>query len=91
MIAYNSDHAISVQQKEKKMLKIGDSVQVQIGGGQQGLTLEGGQTSIGIGSGASMSVPGRIIQDLGDRWLVQLSISLGGQNTIAIPKDQLAG
>ena len=41
---------------------------------------------IKIGKGASMSVPGEIIQDLGHSWLVRLNISVGGKNQIVISK-----
>ncbi len=65
------------------MPQVGDTVQVQISGGT---TLQGGGASIGIGQGASMSVPGKIVQDLGGRWLVQLSMSVGRKNLVEIPK-----
>ena len=66
------------------MHKVGDTIQVTIGGG----TLSGSQggASIQIGQGASMSVSGVIIEDLGLRWLVKLSISIGGADTIEVPK-----
>jgi hypothetical protein len=64
-------------------MKIGDNVQVTI----SGQTLSGpGGGMISIGQGGSMSVPGIIVQDLGDRWLVRLSISIGGANTIQVAK-----
>ena len=68
------------------MPKVGDTIQVQISGGAHGTSLSGGGASMGIGQGASMSVPGRIVQDLGHSWLVELSISLGGKNMIEVPK-----
>lgn len=69
------------------MPTVGDTIQVKIKGGDTGVALGKDGASISIGSGASMSVPGEIIQDLGDRWLVKLSISLSGANTIEVPKD----
>ena len=68
------------------MAKVGDTIQVQIGGGDSAVRLGGGSASVGIGAGASMSVSGRIIQDLGSQWLVELSMSIGGNNRIAVPK-----
>lgn len=64
-------------------MKIGDNVQVTI----SGQTLSGpGGGMISIGQGGSMSVPGVIVQDLGYAWLVKLSMSIGGADTIQVPK-----
>ena len=49
-------------------------------------SLGGGGASVAIGSGASISVGGVIIEDLGDQWLVRLNMSIGGKNQIAVPK-----
>ena len=68
------------------MPKVGDTIQVQIKGGETGTSLGGGGASVAIGSGASISVSGVIIEDLGDRWLVRLNMSIGGKNQIAVPK-----
>jgi len=70
------------------MTQVGDNVTVKIGGGNQGASIQGGGgASIGVGAGASMSVPGKIIENLGDSWKIQLSISVGGKNTIVAPKS----
>lgn len=69
------------------MAKVGDMVQVHIGGGEKGTSLGGGQARIGIGPGASMCVPGQIVADKGATWVVRLSISLGGANLVEIPKN----
>lgn len=64
-------------------MKVGDNIQVTI----SGQTLSGpGGGMISIGQGGSMSVPGLIIQDLGDSWLVRLSISIGGADTVEVAK-----
>jgi len=64
-------------------MKVGDTIQVTI----SGTNLSGpGGGSINIGQGASMSVPGTIVQDLGSAWLVKLSISIGGADTVQVPK-----
>ena len=69
------------------MAKIGDTIQVRIGGGEKGMKVQGNNgVSIGMGPGASMSVPGVIVQDLGNRWLVKLSMSLGSANVVEVPK-----
>ena len=65
------------------IMKVGDNVQVTL----SGQTLSGpGGGMISIGQGGSMSVPGVIIEDLGQSWLVKLSISVGGADTIQIRK-----
>ena len=64
-------------------MQVGDSVQVTL----SGTNLSGpGGGSINIGQGASMSVPGTIVQDLGYAWLVKLSISIGGADTVQVRK-----
>lgn len=68
------------------MAKVGDRVQVTINGGAAGQRLAGGQTAIGIGPGAAMTVPGRIVADGRTYWVVELSMSLGGANRINVPK-----
>ena len=68
------------------MTKLGDTVQVSINGGDQGVSLGNSGASIGIGAGASMSVPGIITKDLGTHWEVTLSMSIGGANKVSIPK-----
>ena len=64
-------------------MKVGDQIQVTISG--QNLSGPGGGM-ISIGQGASMSVPGVIVKDLGTSWLVKLSISIGGADTVEVPK-----
>jgi len=68
------------------MPQVGDTIQVQISGGDKGINLGNGGASIGIGAGASMSVPGRIVEDLGSHWKVELSMSIGGANTVNVAK-----
>lgn len=72
-----------VQLNFSNVMRVGDTIQVTISG--QNLSGPGGGM-ISIGQGASMSVPGIITQDLGHSWLVKLSISVGGANTIQVPK-----
>lgn len=67
-------------------MKIGDNIQVTISGGQAGTQFGGNGALIGIGPGASMSVPGQIIADDVTHWVVELSISVGGANTVRVPK-----
>ena len=66
------------------MARVGNRVKVRIGGGDSGTSLGG---VIKIGKGASMLTPGKIVEDLGDSWLVELSISLGGKNRIVVLKE----
>lgn len=68
------------------MYRVGDRIQVTISGGAAGQQLHGGQASIGLGAGASMSVPGTIVGDGGSFWIVELGISVGGANRINVPK-----
>lgn len=67
------------------MPKVGDNVQVTLRGGASSSTNLGG--AISIGPGASMSVPGRIVADRGDSWLIELNINVGGKNRILVPKS----
>ena len=61
------------------MVSVGDSITVTISDANLG-------GMIRVQKGASMSVPGQIVKDLGDSWMVRLSISVGGKNEIVIPK-----
>ncbi len=61
------------------MASVGDRVTVTI----SDAILSG---TIDIARGSSMSVPGKIIQDLGTNWLIQLDISVDGKNQIVVPK-----
>ncbi len=69
-------------------MKVGDQIQVQISGGTTGVTLgnPGGGT-MSIGPGASMSVAGVIIEDLGHSWRVRLNMSVDGKNEIVLSKQ----
>ncbi|MEB2774987.1 hypothetical protein SYJ56_06700 [Algoriphagus sp. D3-2-R+10] len=68
-------------------MKVGDQIQVEIAGGTQGVTLgDPGRSSMSIGPGASMSVPGEIIGDMGQYWQVRLSMSIDGRNIVNVSK-----
>jgi len=69
------------------LINVGDTIQVEIRGSDSGVNMGDGGASISIGAGASMSVPGTIIKDLGNRWLVRLSMSVGNADTIEVPKS----
>ncbi|GEM_PF-4627096 len=81
--------------KVLKMAKVGDTVQVTIHGGDKNdkwgfgstnsTTIVGGAVS--IGKGQTMTIPGKIIEDRGDSWVIQLSVSISGKNIIAVPKS----
>lgn len=69
-------------------MKVGDQIQVQISGGPNGLTLgDPNGASMVIGPGASMSVSGIIIGDLGSHWQVRLNMSIAGNDIINVPKE----
>ena len=71
------------------MAKIGDRVTVTIRGPN---TLAGTATSSGtisIGQGATITIQGKIINDLGDNWEVKLDVAFAGNNRILIPKTRL--
>ena len=61
------------------MARVGDRVTVKI---SDAILAE----AVQIRKGASMSVSGKIIEDLGHSWLVQLEISIEGKNQMVIPK-----
>ena len=67
------------------MPTVGDNISVTITGSDPGGTSI--QHTITVGKGASMTIPGRIVEDRGDSWLVELSMSVGGKNRILIPKS----
>ena len=73
----------------KAMPQIGDSVTVIIqGAAGSGTALSGGSSSgIKIGPGAQMRIPGKIVEDQGEHWVVELSMSLEGKNRVLIRKD----
>lgn len=66
------------------MPKVGDHVRVSIKGNT---ILSGTATSIALGEGASIDVPGEIIEDRGNHWLIKLNISFGGKDRLLVPKD----
>lgn len=65
--------------------KVGDRVKLTITGEGSGTSLAG---VITIRPGASMKVSGKIVEDLGDSWLVELSISVGEKNRLVVPKPE---
>ena len=68
-------------------MQVGDQIQVQISGGETGVTLgDPNGASMTIGPDASMAVAGVIIADLGNRWRVQLNMSIAGQNIVEVQK-----
>jgi len=68
-------------------MKVGDQIQVQISGGAQGVTLgDPNNASMSLGPGASMSIVGEIVGDLGSHWQVRLNMSIGGQNIVNVSK-----
>ena len=68
------------------MPSVGDHVTVRIRGAL-GTGTSLGPGSVTIGPGASMTVPGTIVEDRGDHWVVELSISLRGRNRILVSKS----
>ena len=75
---------------EWRIARVGDNVTVQIrGNDKSGTVLSGGgpgTASISIGPGTSVQLSGRIVENLGDSWLIELSMSIGGKNRIVVPK-----
>lgn len=67
------------------MPKLGDQVTVQVRGAPESGTSLG--NAIKVGPGASMNIPGKIVEDHGDYWVVELSISIGNRNRISVPKS----
>lgn len=65
---------------ERRGAKIGDRITLTIKGPT---TLAG---TLDIGAGAAMTAPGKIVADRGESWLVQLDITVSGQNLILVPK-----
>tara|TARA_B100000315_G_C14265232_1_gene446100 strand:+ start:373 stop:603 length:231 start_codon:yes stop_codon:yes gene_type:complete len=75
------------------MAKIGDAVTLKIKGAPGTGTALGsgrGLTSVSVPPGESMPLKGKIIEDQGENWLVELRISIGGKNTILVSKDVFA-
>jgi len=68
-------------------MKIGDQIQIQIPGGESGVTLgDPGSGSIFIGPGSSVNVSGIIIADLGNKWRVKINTKIGGKDILIISK-----
>ena len=63
------------------MASVGDRVKVSF---HRGAVLSGTASIIGD---APLAVWGRISEDLGHSWVVQLEISVEGKNLIVIPKE----
>ena len=64
------------------MPKVGDTIPIEVSGG----TISGAGGGAYIGGGASMSLPGVIVEDKGDTWMVRLSIGAGDESLIEIAK-----
>ncbi len=64
------------------MPNVGDTIQIEVSGG----TVSGAGGGVYIGGGASMSIPGLIVEDRGETWLVRLSIGSSDENLIEIAK-----
>ncbi len=62
------------------MPKVGDRVTVKIRGQA---TVSG---TLSIGEGASISVPGTIVEDRGEYWVVELNMSIEGKNRMLVLK-----
>lgn len=72
----------------KLMPNIGDRIKVQIRGDSRvGTAITSGSTGLSIRPGGIFEVPGRIIEDRGTSWLVELDSSLDGRNRVLLPKS----
>ena len=70
------------------MPKIGDKVNVQIrGDSRAGTAVSSGSKGFNIDPGAEIQVPGRIVDDYGDSWLIELSVSVSGKNRLLVLKS----
>lgn len=74
------------------MAKVGDRVLVRLRGGDPSLGLGPVSSTnvsgvVTIAPGKTMAVPGEIVEDRGDNWLIQLDVSFDGLNTIVVPKS----
>jgi hypothetical protein len=67
------------------MPKVGDRVTVEIRGAPIGGTAV--TTGFSIEPGAQIRVQGKIVEDHGAYWLVELAISVGGKNRLLVPKS----
>ena len=65
--------------------KVGDNVSVHLRGGMTSGTALG--SGVHLNPGTEMVVGGRIVEDLGNHWAIELSISVDGKNRIVIPKS----
>lgn len=85
--------------KVLEMAKVGDTVQVTIHGGDKNDTWGFGATNstttvggaVSIGSGQTMTIPGKIIEDRGDSWAIELRVSISGKNIIVVPRSSQRG
>jgi hypothetical protein len=67
------------------MAAVGDKVTVTIGGEGTGGTVV--SDSITVASGKSLAVRGKIIEDRGDSWLIELDLSVDGKNRLLLSKS----
>jgi hypothetical protein len=75
----------SVHDKDgTRMARIGDHVTVEIRGTDRSGTILSG--TLTVGPGKTMQVSGKIVEEHGDYWLVELAISVGGKNRILVHK-----
>jgi hypothetical protein len=65
-------------------MEIGDTITVHVTGGRTGRSLD---SKFQVSPGGKIDLPGRIIEDLGDRWVVELGVSIGGKNRIIVGKS----
>ncbi len=65
------------------MPKIGDRVRITIPGGA---VIEG-STGTSVSPGGFLMVGGKIIEDLGDSWLIKTDISVAGRDRMVVSKS----
>jgi hypothetical protein len=70
------------------MNQVGDRVTVKIRGAADGGTSLG-PGAITILPGAAMTIPGRIVDNRGKYWLIELDISFRGRNRIPVDKTSV--
>ena len=77
------------KRKDKQMASVGDRVTIEITGPAVLANTASVTGTVSIGNAAAVRVSGRISQDLGENWLIELDVSIAGNNRISVPKSSL--
>ena len=73
------------------MAKVGDKVTLKVKGAPgTGTSLGLNNGGIKVSPGNSLTLNGKIVEDQGENWVVELNVSFGSKNTVLVSKQATA-